>query len=258
MTGRAQPDAIAPAAPRFFCPQGPRPADLGQAWTLPEAVAHHAVRVLRLVPQDAVTLFDGTGGEYSATLARADRREAVVRVDAFVDADRESPLHSVLVQALPANDAMDYAVRKAVETGVTAIQPVTSQRSARFPEGERGEKRIAHWRQIVVAACEQCGRNRVPDVRPVRPLAEWLAARDRTALGFVLAPEGAEGFADPTIPATRVEILVGPEGGLAPRETAVARDAGMSAVRLGPRVLRTETAGVAMLAVLQSRWGDWR
>ena len=246
------------AAPRFYCEQGPELSAVGRPWPLPEAVAHHAVRVLRLLPGDALTLFTGMGGEYAATLVRADRKSAIVQIDAFADVQRESPLATLLVQALAANDAMDFAVRKAVEAGVTAIQPIVTLRSARMPDGERGAKRLAHWRQIAIAACEQCGRNRVPDVRPAVPVAQWLAVRDRNVLGLVVAPDALAAFALVDVAPTAVEFLIGPEGGLTPAEVDAARAAGMTAMRLGPRILRTETAGVAMLALLQSRWGDWR
>ena len=141
---------------------------------MPDPVAHHALRVLRLAVGDRIALFTGDGGEFAATLVRADKRDAFARIDAFDAVERESPLAVTLVQGIAANDAMDHAVRRSVELGVAAIQPVLTTRSARVPDGERGEKRLAHWRQIVVAACEQCGRNRVPDVRAVMTLERWL------------------------------------------------------------------------------------
>jgi 16S rRNA (uracil1498-N3)-methyltransferase len=246
------------AVPRFYCAEGPAPRDVGEAWTLPDSVAHHALRVLRLSSGDALALFSGTGGEYAATLVRADRKSAVVQIDAFIDVQRESPLATLLVQALAANDAMDFALRKSVEAGVTAIQPIVTQRSARMPDGERGDKRLAHWRQIAIAACEQCGRNRVPDVRRAVTLSHWLAARDGNVPGFVVAPDAKAALATVELDGAAVEFLIGPEGGFAPSEIDAARNGGMTPVRVGPRILRTETAGVAVLAVLQSRWGDWR
>src|SRR5512135_334458 len=151
------------AAPRFFAPLELAPEIVGTVVTLPQAAAHHATRVVRLAVGDALTLFNGEGGEYAATLITIDRKAVTVRVDAFDPVERESPLAVTLAQAVAANDAMDYAIRKAVELGVASIAPLVTERSAPLPPGERADKRLAHWRQIVIAACEQCGRNRVPD-----------------------------------------------------------------------------------------------
>jgi 16S rRNA (uracil1498-N3)-methyltransferase len=225
---------------------------------LPAAVAHHALRVLRLTVGDRITLFTGTGGEFAATLARADKRDAVARIDAFDPVERENTLAVTLVQGIAANDAMDHAVRRAVELGAAAIQPVLTTRSARIPDGERGEKRLAHWRQIVVAACEQCGRNRVPDVRGVVTLERWLADRGRAAMGLVLAPTAGAAIASAPRPQLALDLLIGPEGGLNAEEIALAQRSGMAAVRLGPRVLRAETAALASLATINALWGDFR
>jgi 16S rRNA (uracil1498-N3)-methyltransferase len=242
---------------RFFCPGELSADDVGREYALPEEVAHHALRVLRLSEGDRVTLFTGDGGEYAATLLRADKRSAVARIDAFHAAERESALRVTLVQGIAANDAMDHAVRKAVELGVALIQPVLTERSARLPEGERGAKRLAHWRQIVVAACEQCGRNRLPEVREVVDVARWISAREGSATGLVLTPDSNASIAGVGRPVGSLDLLVGPEGGLAPREVAAAIQAGMVAIRLGPRVLRTETAALAALAAINALWGDF-
>lgn len=228
----------------------------GQAVELPEAAAHHAARVLRLEVGDALTLFTGTGGEYAAQLVRIDKRGAAVRVDAYTPVERESPLSITLAQSVVANDAMDYAVRKSVELGVTAIQPVVSARSAPLPAGERSDKRLAHWRQIAIAACEQCGRNRIPEIAAPRPLADWLSAWSGD--GVIFVPDAEQALASLPPPVRPLAVLIGPEGGFAPREFAEARAKAFTAVRLGPRVLRTETAGVAALAALQAIWGDLR
>jgi 16S rRNA (uracil1498-N3)-methyltransferase len=246
------------SSPRFHCPGELVADDVGSEYRLPDAVAHHALRVLRLSVGDRVTLFTGAGGEFAATLARADKRDAVVRIDAFDAVARESPLAVTLVQGIAANDAMDHAMRRSVELGVAVVQPVLTARSARMPDGERGAKRLGHWRQIVVAACEQCGRNRIPDVNDVVALDRWLAARGSTAMGLVLSPTATTSLADAPQPRDALDLLVGPEGGLAPDEIARAEHAGMTAVRLGPRVLRTETAALAALAAINARWGDFR
>jgi len=242
-------------APRFHVGPGLTAADIGRELPLPEPAAHHALRVLRLAIGDAVTLFTGEGGEYAGTLTHADRRIAWARVDAFAPVERESPLAVTLVQALPATDTMDFVVRKAVEMGVREIVPVTSERSARVPAGERGDKRVAHWRQIAVAACEQCGRNRIPAVHEPVALSAWLAARPPRA-GFLLAPTAASGWAAVPAPVGPLDLLIGPEGGWTAEEMDRARRAGVTEVRMGPRVLRTETAGIAALAAIGTSWGD--
>jgi 16S rRNA (uracil1498-N3)-methyltransferase len=246
------------AAPRFFVELDLAPESVGGEVVLPAAVAHHAMRVLRLAVGDALTLFTGRGGEYAATLASAGKHGATARLAGFDAIERESPLALTLVQAIAGVDAMDYAVRKAVELGVAAIQPVTTARSAPLPAGERAGRRHAHWQQVAVAACEQCGRNRVPPVLPPRPLRDWLAARDARAAAVLLAPDAPAALAGLARPEAGLAIVVGPEGGLAGDEIAAAERAGVRAVRCGPRVLRTETAGVAALAALQSLWGDLR
>lgn len=245
-------------APRFHCPGDLVADDVGNEYALPDPVAHHALRVLRLAVGDRIALFTGDGGEFAATLVRADKRDAFARIDAFDAVERESPLAVTLVQGIAANDAMDHAVRRSVELGVAAIQPVLTTRSARVPDGERGEKRLAHWRQIVVAACEQCGRNRVPEVRAVMTLERWLASRDPAAPGLVMTPTADVSIADSPRPRHAFDLLVGPEGGFAPDEIALAQNSGMTAVRLGPRVLRAETAALASLAAINALWGDFR
>ena len=237
---------------RFHFPG--RLPDAGQ-FELPEALAHHAVRVLRLRDGEAVVLFDGLGGEADATLVVEGRRVSA-RLGARRDTERESPLQVVLVQALAAGDQMDWVVQKAVELGVSAIQPVQAERSVLRLAGERADKRVAHWQQVAVAACEQCGRNRIPELRALQPVTHWLAAH-RDALNYVLAPGGAASFGEEAAPQGTVHLLVGPEGGWSDAEMAAFDAAGCRRVRLGPRVLRTETAGLAAIAALQARWGDF-
>jgi len=175
------------AAPRFFSPVPLARDSAGTVVELDEAPAHHATRVLRLAAGDALTLFDGTGGEFDALLERVDKRGAAVRVLRFVPVERESPLEVTLAQAIAANDAMDSAIRRATELGVTAIQPVVTARSAPLPSGERADKRLAHWRHVAIAACEQCGRNRIPEVAAPQSLADWFRAWGGS--GIVLVPD---------------------------------------------------------------------
>jgi 16S rRNA (uracil1498-N3)-methyltransferase len=244
------------APPRFFIPAGLAPGPAGATVVLHEAAAHHATRVLRLAVGDALTLFDGTGGEYAVTLVHVDKRGASARVDAFLPIDRESPLAVTLAQGIAANDAMDYAIRKATELGVTSIQPLVTARSAPLPPGERGDRRLAHWRGVAIAACEQCGRNRVPEVLPPQGVTEWLGGWKGS--GIVFAPAAERSLAALAQPPAPLALLIGPEGGFDERELRAGLARGFHPVRFGPRVLRAETAAAAALAVLQSMWGDGR
>lgn len=241
--------------PRIFCPP---PLAAGTAIGLPPGAAHHVLRVLRLQVGAGLTLFDGGGGEYRAELAQASGRGVAVRVIEHCDIERESPLTITLVQGLAAADRMDYAVQKAVELGAAAIAPVIATRSVARLEGARAARRVEHWRQIVIAACEQSGRNRLPSVHAPCALGAWLRGPSQAELRVLLLPDASGSLADLARPAGTIELLVGPEAGFTAEEAAAARAAGFRPVRLGQRILRTETAGAAMLAALQALWGDWR
>jgi 16S rRNA (uracil1498-N3)-methyltransferase len=244
--------------PRFY---SPFPLTAGARVELPEGVVRHATRVLRLTSGDALTLFDGNGGEYACRIHSLDRGAAIAEVLSWCDVERESPLGLTLVQALQAGEKMDLTMQKAVELGVGRIVPVVTRRSVVRLEGERARKRVAHWRAVVASACEQCGRNRVPEVAELEDLRNWLG---RPPVGtkpirLMLDPDASmtlDSFHRPGT-ATTVELLIGAEGGLTPEEADMARLAGFAAVRLGPRVLRTETAGLATLAAIQCLWGDF-
>jgi 16S rRNA (uracil1498-N3)-methyltransferase len=240
--------------PRFHCPL---PLAEGQLVELPPQAAHHALRVLRLAAGDPVVIFGGGGGEFAARIVEARPGAVALRVGAYSPGDRESALAVTLAQALLSGDKMDLVVQKAVELGAARIQPLATARAVARLCGERAGKRLAHWRAVAVAACEQCGRNRVPEVAPVAALMGWLPGAAGAAAGFVLAPEAGTGLRALPPPEGPVTLLVGPEGGLDPEELAAARSAGFQPVRLGPRVLRTETAGLAALAALQALWGDF-
>jgi 16S rRNA (uracil1498-N3)-methyltransferase len=246
---------VTTVTPRFHCPL---PMAEGAEVALPNAAAHHAARVLRLAKGDAVTLFGGDDGEFAARIVSIEPRSVRVQIGAAHAADRESPLAVTLVQGLAAADRMDYAIQKAVELGVHAIQPVTMARSVARLDPARAAKRASHWRQVTIAACEQCGRNQLPRLHPLLGFDTWLAASSQASLRLLLAPDGELTLASLAPPAGPVEILVGPEGGLAPDETAAALRCGFRALRLGPRILRTDTAGPALLAALNAQWGDWR
>jgi 16S rRNA (uracil1498-N3)-methyltransferase len=241
--------------PRIFCPP---PLAAGTKIDLPHGAAHHVLRVLRLHVGSALTLFDGEGGEYRAELAQASARAVAVHVIEHDEIERESPLTVTLVQGLAAADRMDYAVQKAVELGVAAIVPVIATRSVARIEGARAERRVEHWRQIVIAACEQSGRNRLPRVHAPCALAAWLRAPSPAELRVLLLPDADDSLADLAQPTGTTELLVGPEGGFTAEESAAARAVRFRPVRLGRRVLRTETAGAAALAAMQALWGDWR
>lgn len=244
-------------SPRFFCPM---PLATGVSADLPEGAARHAARVLRLGVGDDLTLFDGRGGEYAARIASVDRARVGVEVLAWHDRECESPLPITLVQALQAGEKMDMTVQKAVELGVARIVPAISRRSVVRLDGERAVRRVEHWRGVAASACEQCGRNRVPEVHALVGLERWLAQPGPAgALRLMLAPGAEHTLATLAPPSAGVpiELLIGAEGGLAPEEMQAAAQAGFVPIRLGPRVLRTETAGLAALAAIHARWGDF-
>lgn len=225
-------------------------------YSLPAQAAHHAVRVLRMVPGDDLVMFDGSGREWAATVARIDRREVTVKVNGVGAISRESPLSIVLAQGISSGERMDYTLQKAVELGVTRIQPIACGRSVVKLAGERAGKRREHWQNLVTAACEQCGRNIVPEVAPILDLPSWLKLPSHPRSGIIFAPAATETLHSLTKPQTEIAILAGPEGGFAADEYRQAADAGFVAVRLGPRILRTETAALAALSAMQVLWGD--
>ena len=248
--------------PRFYCPPTAGSHVTlapGAHIDLPAAIARHALKVLRLRPGDALVLFDGAGGEWSAEIAKVGAGgTAQALIHAFTERDCESPLAVTLVQGLPAGDKMDWVVEKCVELGVAAIQPVTAQRSVMRLSGERMERRIAHWNAIAAAACAQSGRNRVPVVASVLDLPQYLAmAKAHNAMRLMLVPQATQPLRVLARPLGPLIMLVGPEGGWEDGELQSAALAGFQSVTLGPRVLRTETAGAAALAAVQALWGDF-
>jgi len=225
---------------------------------LPLSKAHHVAHVLRLGPGDAVTLFDGRGIAYDASISKCARGEVSVQVRSRRDEDRESPLQVTLAQAVSSGERMDYTIQKAVELGISVIQPLMAERCVVRLSGERAAKRVAHWQSVVTAACEQCGRNRVPEVRPLLSLRDWLdGAAGSEGIRLLLAPDGQVVLRSLPRPSAMVTVLAGPEGGFTAAETADAVRFGFQPLRLGPRVLRTETAAVALLAAMQALWGDF-
>lgn len=202
-------------------------------------------------------LFDGRGGQYLAHIERIERDRVMAVLASWDEIERESPLSITLVQALQAGEKMDFTIQKAVELGVRHIVPVESRRSVLRLAGERAAKRVAHWQGVVASACEQCGRNQVPLVAPLEKLENWLARPAPGAVRLMLAPDAEQTLVD-LPPAKEMQLLIGAEGGLDPQEMIAARQAGFVGVRMGPRILRTETAGLAALAILQALWGDFR
>jgi len=219
------------------------------------AVFHHAVRVLRLQPGDRLVLFDGSGREFDAELQVIQRHSARVRLDSGRACHRESPLSITLWQGISRGERMDYALQKAVELGVSTIVPVLAGRS-QGGRGERLEKRLKHWQGVVIAACEQCGRTILPALLDPLNLAEALH-KPPAGTRLLLDPTASAGLREypPPTDAT-LTLLIGPEGGLGEAEIHAAREAGFRGVRLGPRVLRTETATAAALSAIQTLWGD--
>lgn len=241
------------AIPRIHCDHNLGP---GAQFSLAPEAAQHVARALRLQPGDALLMFDGLGGEYEATIQRIDKGRVDVKLGPWVGADRESALAVGLVQGLPEADKMDWIIQKSTELGVAWIQPIVCERSVVRLSGERAEKRAAHWRRVAIAASEQCGRTRIPEVRPVQSFINWIAAPGG-APRWMLDP-GAAPIAAHAAPAAPFELVVGPEGGLSERERDLALGRGCELVGLGPRVLRAETAPIAALAAIHALWGDFR
>lgn len=221
---------------------------------LPEAAAHHAARVLRLREGELVLLFNGRGGEYEARLSMPGRARVVARIGAKLDVERESPLFVTLVQAVTSSEKMDFTIQKAVELGVAAIHPVLASRSLVRLSEEREAKKLAHWRRVAIAACEQCGRNRIPDIALPEQLDRYHPAESGAKI--LLSPSGVAGLA--AFATSPVALAVGPEAGFSEAEESLLQRAGFVAVRLGPRILRTETAALAALAALNAIAGDFQ
>ncbi|MGA2778330.1 MAG: 16S rRNA (uracil(1498)-N(3))-methyltransferase [Steroidobacteraceae bacterium] len=235
----------------------PMTLETGAALELPPEAASHVAKVLRARVGDSLILFNGDGREFGAEIdsIRGSRVSASVGQADLVD--RESTLAVTLVQAVPRGDRMDFIVQKATELGVSRIVPTMSQRSVVRLDARQGETKAAHWRAVAVSACEQCGRNRLPAVDEPRPLIDYLGAVSGAATRLVLEPDADDGSARPEFSGD-VEIAIGPEGGFAPDELEAFRIAGFLRMRLGPRILRTETAAIAALTWLQTQFGDMR
>lgn len=239
--------------PRFYYPV---PLSVGLSLRLPDRVAHH-LQVLRMQPGDLVTLFNGEGGEYTASLTRIERKRAEAEVKTFSPREAELPYAMTLAQALPEGSKLDWVIEKSVELGAAAIQPLSSQRCVVRLDSARAEKKQAHWQAVIVAAAEQSGRNRLPLLAPLSSLNDWLGQQDLHKR-VLLSPRGEQSFSDwarhqrPQA----LALLLGPEGGFTEAEETLACVHGAMMLSMGPRVLRTETAGLAALAALNAVWGE--
>jgi 16S rRNA (uracil1498-N3)-methyltransferase len=238
-------------APRFHV-DGPLRA--GSSCELPEDTAHHAVHVLRAQAGDEAILFNGRGGEYAARIASIHKLRVLLDVLEHRTVERESPLHVVLVQGVSSGERMEFTIRKAVELGVAEIRPVLAAASVARPKGERAASRQAHWQKIALSACEQCGRNRIP---VVHPLADLPFLPENKSFRVLLSPRAEVSFSKILKKEASYTIAAGPEAGFNAKEEAAFLDAGFVAAKLGPRVLRTETAALAALAALNALEGDF-
>ena len=233
---------------RFFCPL---PLHTGDVLSLPPSAARH-VQVLRLQPGDGITLFNGQGGEFAATVTRMGRSDVEVQIDTHNATEREAACAVHLLAGITANERMDWLVEKATELGAVSLTPLTAERSVLKLKGERAEKKLTHWQGVAVAAAEQCGRNRVTRIDEAQTLAAWLAQHPAgTGVRLVLSlSPGTQPLRTAVQGHSDVTLLSGPEGGLTPTEEALALAAGFVPVTLGPRVMRAETAPLAVLAAL--------
>jgi 16S rRNA (uracil1498-N3)-methyltransferase len=232
------------------------PLQSGASLALPDAQARHVSQVLRMAPGDEIVLFNGRGGEFSGTIAAITQRAVQVEVGAYRARDAEPPLDTTLVQAIARAERMDYTIQKAVELGVRRIAPVVSERSVVRMDEDRAANRVKRWQAIAVSAAEQSGRTRVPPVEPIVPLERWLEATKQEPCRIWFEPGAEATIGDlPETPGAYF-LVVGPEGGFAERERALFRARGLTAVSLGPRVLRAETVALVALTLLQARFGD--
>ena len=234
------------------------PLAAGTRVTLEGGAASHVTRVLRLRVGEGLTLFNGAGGEYAASIEQVHDGGVAVTIGEQRAIERESPLTLTLAQGVSRGERMDLVVQKATELGVSGIVPLFTERSVVRLGAQQAERKLNHWRAITIAACEQSGRNRLPNVAPPLSLADWLrSGADRDGGRLLLSPAATARIDAPPRPATSVTVLIGPEGGLTNAEQEAAVAAGFLPVRLGPRVLRTETAAIAALALLQRAFGDF-
>ena len=231
---------------------------IGATVKLSENAATHATRVLRLNEGDVINLFNGDGFDYACELILVKKNEVLAKVKGSAAINNEPPLNITLLQGISSGDRMDYTIQKAVELGVKQIQPIATERSVVKLSAERAEKRVEHWKNVVISACEQCGRATIPIVSVPKTLANWLAANPQaTSTRILLNPIGAKRLAEMAKPNGEIQLLIGAEGGLSTAEIDTAISHGFQSVILGPRILRTETAALAAMSTMHTLWGDF-
>lgn len=231
----------------------PVPLKTGYELRLEGERAHYLTKVLRLKPDAPAILFNGEGGEYAARILSAAKREVTVEIGEYNPMERESPLQITLALGIARGEKMDYAIQKCTELGAAAIVPLLTKRCGVKLDPKRSEQRLAHWRGVTISACEQSGRNRLPIIHPVTTLEKWL---EITAGGLVLSPTADKQLKELEPPCEKLNLLIGPEGGLSEEEIEQAIAAEFKAVTMGPRILRAETAAMAALTAVQVLWGD--
>lgn len=241
---------------RVFIPLSLSP---GAVVDLPKSAAHHLATVLRVRNGEMLTLFNGMGGEYEARIITLTKRAVTVEILEHQLIERESPLQITLIQSLSRGQKMDFTIQKAVELGVNQIIPVATERSNVKLNEERQDKRVQHWQGIITSACEQCGRNQIPDLQPVQSLADYLQQTPDSAATarWILHPGGSHTLKDISQPPPVIELLIGCEGGFTAEELQFTQDAGFARLCLGPRVVRTETAALMAVSSIQALWGDF-
>lgn len=227
----------------------------GLELALNQEAANHLVRVLRLETQSPIRVFNGEGGEYAAIIHSIKKNQVVIKIGEYFPVSTESPIQIHLGQGISRKEKMDYTVQKAVELGVTYITPLLTERCGVKLSNERWEKRLQHWRAIIVSACEQSGRNNLPVIAEPKSLYNWLAT-EQADLKLILNPTGEKKLGELTAKPVTVNLLIGSEGGFTKAESDLALQHGFVNLRLGPRILRTETAAVATITAIQSYFGD--
>lgn len=239
--------------PRFHCAQA---LSLGAIIVLPDHVAHH-VQVLRLAQGERITLFNGEGGEFTATLNAIEKKRVTAEIKAFSPREAELPYAVTLAQALPEASKMDEIIQKAVELGATAIQPLATQRCVVRLTSERAVKKLIHWQGIIIAAAEQCGRNRLPNLAEMANFDDWITQHDLHRR-ILLSPRAQQSLSDWARhqPPQAITLLIGPEGGFTDQEEMTAQSQGTLTLSIGSRVLRSETAGMAALSAINAVWGE--
>jgi 16S rRNA (uracil1498-N3)-methyltransferase len=224
------------------------------SFALEPGPSQHLARALRMQAGDTLILFDGSGGEYPATISAVGKKEVSIVTGTHSAREVESPLSIHLGIAVSRGDRMDWVVQKATELGVSTITPLVTERSEVKLKGERAGKKLRHWQQIAISACEQCGRNRIPQLAPLTPIKAWVSAT-KADRKLVLHHRAINARVNDAVPSS-LALLIGPEGGLSEEEIGLAESADYQSLQLGPRVLRTETAPLAAIALLQAKWGD--